>query len=150
MKYKHEERIEVIRQAYSGLFQLVSGVLFDKYVDFIDTYAEISKEEQESIYHEIIEHKETAMLAQYIRERGRKEGIEQGIERGIERGIQQGIHQGIVKKAKEDVIEILKLRFGNISSEIIENINQIDDPARLKELFKQGIQIKAIDSFRLN
>jgi len=62
MNYKKDERIEVIRQAYSGLFQLASHGLFDKYVDFIDMYAEVSKEEQENLYHEIIQHKETAMV----------------------------------------------------------------------------------------
>jgi len=39
------------------------------------------------------------------------------------------------------------LRFGKISPEIIDKINQINDPAKLKELFKKGIQIKKIDSF---
>jgi len=62
MNYKKDERIEVIRHAYSGLFQLASRMLFDKYVDFIDVYAEVSEQEQKSLYHEIIQHKETAML----------------------------------------------------------------------------------------
>ncbi|MDL1963993.1 MAG: hypothetical protein LWW98_06600, partial [Deltaproteobacteria bacterium] len=55
MNYKKDERIEVIRQAYSGLFQLASSVLFDKYVDFIDVYAQISEQEQKNLYHEIIQ-----------------------------------------------------------------------------------------------
>ena len=70
MNYTKDERIDVIRHAYSGLFKLVSHGLFDKYVDFIDVYAEVSKKEQENLYHEIIQHKETAMLAQYIRDKG--------------------------------------------------------------------------------
>jgi hypothetical protein len=45
MNYRKDERIEVIRHAYSGLFQLASRMLFDKYVDFIDVYAEVSDEE---------------------------------------------------------------------------------------------------------
>jgi hypothetical protein len=44
MNYTPEERSEVIRQAYRGLFELVAPILFDKYVDFIDIYAEIRKE----------------------------------------------------------------------------------------------------------
>lgn len=46
MHYKKGERVEVIRQAYSGLFQLVSCGLFDKYVDFIDVYEEVNEQEQ--------------------------------------------------------------------------------------------------------
>ena len=48
---------------------------------------------------------------------------------------------------KEDVIEVLELRFGKISPEIIDKITQINDPAKLKELLKKGIQTKEIDSF---
>ncbi|MCD6186418.1 MAG: hypothetical protein J7K84_11705, partial [Deltaproteobacteria bacterium] len=106
-------------------------MLFDKYIDFIDVYAQISKEEQENLYHEIIQHKETAMLAQYIREKG----------------MQQGMQQGIIQKAKEDVIEVLELRFDKISFKIIDKINQINDPVKLKELLKKAIQIKEIGSF---
>ena len=121
----------MIRHAYSGLFQLASRMLFDKYVDFIDVYAQISEQEQKSLYHEIIQHKETAMLAQYIREKG----------------MQQGMQQGIIQKAKEDVIEVLELRFGKISPKIIDKINQTNDPAKLKELLKKGVQVKEIDHF---
>jgi hypothetical protein len=74
MNYRKEERIEVISQAYKGLFQLVTRGLFDKYVDFIDVYSEISDQEQKQLYENIIQHKETAMLAQYIKEKGRQEG----------------------------------------------------------------------------
>lgn len=130
MNYKKDERIEVIRYAYSGLFQLASRMLFDKYVDFIDVYAQITEQEQKSLYHEIIQHKETAMLAQYIREKG----------------MQQGMQQGIIQNTKENIIEALELRFGKISPEIIDKINQINDPAKLKELHKKAIQIKKIDS----
>ena len=71
------------------------------------------------------------MLAQYIREKG----------------MQQGMQQGIIQKAKEDVIDALELRFGEISPEIIDKINQTNDPAKLKELHRKAIQIKEIDSF---
>ena len=67
------------------------------------------------------------MLAQYIRDKG--------------------MQQGIIQKAKEDVIEVLELRFGKISPEIIDKINQINDPAKLKKLLKKGVQIKEIDHF---
>ncbi|MCD4811462.1 DUF4351 domain-containing protein [bacterium] len=85
MNYKKNERIEVIRQAYSGLFQLASRGLFDKYVDFTDVYAEVS--EQENLYHEIIQHKETVMLAQYIRDKGMQQGMQQGTMKLLSRQI---------------------------------------------------------------
>ncbi|CAN2047454.1 hypothetical protein GMMP13_420012 [Candidatus Magnetomoraceae bacterium gMMP-13] len=81
MNYKPKERWEVIKQAYIGLFELVSPVLFDKYTDFIDVYAEVGEQEREIIYQEITEEKETAMIAQYIRSKGVQEGVQQGIVR---------------------------------------------------------------------
>ncbi|TVR00937.1 MAG: hypothetical protein EA399_02910 [Desulfovibrionales bacterium] len=78
MQYPASERLEVLRHAYQGLFQLASRVHFEKYVDFIDVYAEVQPEEQKALYDDIIEHKETAMLAQYIKDLGRVEGRVEG------------------------------------------------------------------------
>jgi hypothetical protein len=133
MSYEKSERIEVIRQAYVGLYQLASNVLFDKYVDFIDVYAKISPQEQDTLYQEIIEHQETAMLAQYIREKGKQEGK------------QEGLLQGMLQTGKANIIEVLELRFGTISEDIIHQIQQINDPDKLKNLLKKAIQLKKMD-----
>ena len=95
MDYTTQERPEVIRQAYLGLYQLATPMLFEKYVDFIDVYAEVQESEREQLYRAIAEKEDTAMLAQYIREKGYKEGLNQGIQRGIERGIADGLIEGI-------------------------------------------------------
>ncbi|MDM8517488.1 hypothetical protein QUF76_14915 [Desulfobacterales bacterium HSG16] len=73
MNYAPEERNEVIRQAYIGLFQL-APLLFEKYVDFIDTYAKVEEAEREEIYKDLFQQEETAMIAQYIREKGMIQG----------------------------------------------------------------------------
>ena len=78
MNYSPAERGEVIRRAYQGLFELVTPMMFDKYVDFIDVYAGIKEEEKQSLYQEIFEQEDTAMLAQYIREKGFQEGLVKG------------------------------------------------------------------------
>ena len=41
-------------------------------------YSEISEQEQQQLYETIIQNKETAMLSQYIKEKGRKEGRKEG------------------------------------------------------------------------
>ena len=137
MGYEKNERIEVIRQAYVGLYQLASNVLFDKYVDFIDVYAKISSEEQDTLYREIVEHQETAMLAQYIREKGKQDGLQQGM--------QEGLLQGVLQTGKANIIEVLELRFGKISEDIIHQIHQINDPDKLKDLLRKAIQLKRMD-----
>jgi len=119
MKYEKHERIEVIRQAYKGLFQLATRGLFDKYVDFIDVYSEISDQEQKQLYESIIQHKETAMLAQYIRDKGRQEGMQKGRQKGRQEGMQKG--------RQETVIALVR-NAGNkgLSEEMIAQIIDLD------------------------
>ncbi|MEA3417035.1 MAG: hypothetical protein U9R02_12935, partial [Thermodesulfobacteriota bacterium] len=143
MNYKKDERIEVIRQAYTGLFQLVSRGLFDKYVDFIDVYAEVSKEEQENLYHEIIQHKETAMLAQYIRDKG----MQQGMLQGMQQGMLQGMQQGMLLEAQDMLIEVLTERFGSVSGELSEQIKRINSRERLKDLLRHALRVKNFNEF---
>ncbi len=137
MSYKKSERIEVIRQAYVGLYQLASTTLFNKYIDFIDVYAKINLEEQDALYQEIVEHQETAMLAQFIREKGKQEGLQQGK--------QEGLLQGMLQTGKANIIEVLELRFGKVSDDIIHQIQQINDPDKLKNLLRKAIQLKKMD-----
>jgi hypothetical protein len=86
MRYPPGERWEVIRRAYRGLFELVSPMLFDKYADFIDVYAEIREDEREVLYREIAQQEDTAMLAQYIRDKGFQEGRMEGEIKGEIKG----------------------------------------------------------------
>ncbi len=145
MNYSKDERAAVILHAYTGLYELASSVLFDKYVDFIDVYAEITQEEQQALYHEMTHHKETMMLAQYIREKGIQQGMQQGIQQGMRQGMRQGMQQGIIAATKENIIEVLALRFGHVSSEWVEKINNISDVSELKALWKKAVLIKEMD-----
>ena len=120
-----------------GLYQLASTTLFNKYIDFIDVYAKINPEEQDALYQEIVEHQETAMLAQYIREKGKQEGLQQGKK--------EGLLQGMLQTSKANIIEVLELRFGKISEEIIHQIQQINNPDKLKNLLKKAIQLNKMD-----
>ncbi|MCW7755502.1 hypothetical protein OOT00_16120, partial [Desulfobotulus sp. H1] len=78
MNHRPEERGRVIREAWVGLYQLTSLAMFDKYVDFIDTYAAISEDEKEALLQEITEQEDTVMLAQHIKEKGIQEGVIMG------------------------------------------------------------------------
>jgi len=94
MHYRPEERGKVIRKAWVGLYQLTSLAMFDKYVDFIDTYAAISEDEKEALLKEITEEEDTVMLAQHIKEKGIQEGVILGREEGVILGRQEGVVMG--------------------------------------------------------
>jgi len=175
MNYTPEERPEVIRQAYMGLYQLATPMLFDKYVDFIDVYAGVRDKEREELYRAIAEKEETAMLAQYIKEKGFNEGMEKGIQRGkeetamlaqyikekgfnegMEKGIQQGIQQGMEQGIQQGVVDGLLegielgigLRFGAEGLKLMAAVRQIREVARLKAVKEAVKNARDLEDFR--
>ncbi|MDM8539265.1 hypothetical protein QUF70_21125 [Desulfobacterales bacterium HSG17] len=127
MNYRPEERGRVIREAYKGLYQLTNLALFEKYTDFIDVYAEINEDERESLYNELIEHKETVMLAQYIRDKGVRQGVQQGV--------------------RQSVLENLEVRFESVPGTVAKKINSINNLAILKTLLRKSILTDSPDQF---
>ena len=66
---------------------------------------------------------------------------------GISQGISQGIAEGIIQKGREDVIEVLEVRFQEVPTEIIQKINEIQDPALLKTLLREAIALESVEQF---
>ena len=106
MQYPPSERLEVLRHAYQGLFQLTSRVHFEKYIDFVDVYAEVQPEEQKAICAEIMKNEETAMIAQYIKDLGRTEGRVEGRVEGEVLGRQAIIQRLFTKRFGQDILNI--------------------------------------------
>ncbi len=55
---------------------------------------------------------------------------------------------GILRTRQEDVIDVLNARFGELSSELIERINDLDDLPVLKQLYRQAIVIGSLEEFQ--
>lgn len=134
MNYEKQERIEVIRQAYKGLFQLATRGLFDKYVDFIDVYSEISDQEQQQLYETIIQNKETAMLSQYIKEKGREEGRQEGRQEGRLEGRQEALITLVRNADKKGLTEEMIAQIIELDTDLVRKIlnnEQVEIPLHL-------------------
>lgn len=114
MNYDPQDRGEVIRQAYQGLYELTSPLLFEKYLDFIDVYAEIQEDERDALYKQLVQEENTVMLAQYIKDKGRQEGMQQGMLMGIE--------------------DLMDVKFGENGMRLVPIIGKIKDIERLREI----------------
>ena len=113
------------------------AMLFDKYLDFIDVYAGVQAEEREALYRDLAEKEETAMLAQYIKNKGFDEGIQQGI--------QQGLLEGITA--------LIEVKFGDRGMKILSEIGSIHDAGRLrqtKDAIKAGLDVQEIEKMILH
>jgi hypothetical protein len=59
-----------------------------------------------------------------------------------------GIQKGMMTRGREDVIDILEIRFDIVPSPLIEMINKIDDINQLKKLLKQAVTIGSLADFQ--
>ena len=58
--------------------------------------------------------------------------------------------EGILQKGREDVIDVLTIRFSDVPPALIEEINQIEDSSRLTTLHRQAITIGSLTEFQSN
>jgi len=59
-----------------------------------------------------------------------------------------GIQKGMMTRCREDIIDILEIRFDIVPSPLIEMINKIDDINQLKNLLKQAVTIPSLEDFQ--
>jgi len=82
---------------------------------------------------------------------GLKKGIEKEIKRakeeGIEEGMEKGMEKGLVEARREDILELLRLRFGDVSDEMRGKIITLEDVAKLNEVFKLAATAKDMEEF---
>lgn len=53
----------------------------------------------------------------------------------------------MLQKSREDVIDILEIRFEIIPRSILSVLNEINDPSILKILHKKAVTVKSLDEF---
>ena len=63
-------------------------------------------------------------------------------------GREKGMVKGMVDEAREMVLEVLDIRFQNVSSDIYEQIKALNNRMLLKKLHRSAIQSKDIDGFK--
>lgn len=149
MKYTPEERWDVIKQAYTGLFQLASLELFEKYIDFIDVYAEVREDERQVICQELQQHEETIMIAQYIRNEGKQEGLREGLREGLCEGNIKLLSRQFARKYRrvpEDFAAMLEGLNVEDYLELGEYMLDCDDVAELERWIQQRKHAKAAAS----
>lgn len=62
-------------------------------------------------------------------------------------GREEGREEGRVESARESIIEVLEVRFGEIPNPILAKINGINEVSLLKTIHRQAIAIPSLDAF---
>jgi predicted transposase/invertase (TIGR01784 family) len=87
------------------------------------------------------------VMRQEAFEQGLAQGMEQALEQGLEQGLERGLTQGIIQNGREAVLEILEIRFERVPAPLTEQVQALDDPAFLKRLHRQALQVDSLEAF---
>ncbi|MDB9313886.1 hypothetical protein PN462_12305 [Spirulina sp. CS-785/01] len=63
-------------------------------------------------------------------------------------GIEQGIEQGILRKSREDILEVLEVRFKVVPEGLRDTLNQIEQKSILTTLHRQAITVDSPEAFQ--
>jgi septum formation topological specificity factor MinE len=66
----------------------------------------------------------------------------------FERRALRARQEGILQQLREDILEVLQIRFENMPNSLEEAINQIEDDTVLKTLLRQAITISSLEEFQ--
>ena len=78
-------------------------------------------------------------LAEQFRQEGRQEGHQEGR--------QEGRQEGLIASKQQDIVEALEIRFVSIPEGLLEEIEIINDPAKLTNLLRAAIRCADVESF---
>jgi len=76
-----------------------------------------------------------------------KEGLEKGLKKGMQKGRQQGLQQGRQEERQKMILELLELRFGNVSNGLAEAVRAIHKARRLEDLFRTAATCVSMEAF---
>ncbi|MFB2839385.1 Rpn family recombination-promoting nuclease/putative transposase [Floridanema evergladense] len=89
---------------------------------------------------------------QQILQQGMQQGMQQGIQQGMQQGIQQGIQQGMQQGLKQGLLSGialgLELKFGAEGLELMPEIRQILDVAKLEAIQSAIKTVNSLDELR--
>ncbi len=80
------------------------------------------------------------VAGQQVFEKGRQTGLLDGKQQGLRQGLQQGL--------QETLLEILEERFNRLTSQLVRQIQAIDQPVILKQLLKQVQRCQTFEEFQ--
>jgi predicted transposase/invertase (TIGR01784 family) len=70
-------------------------------------------------------------------------------EKWIEQGLEQGLEQGQLQATRDNLVQVLRIRFDFVPEVVVTAVTAINDLATLKQLLKQATVAKTLDAFTL-
>jgi len=61
--------------------------------------------------------------------------------------IEKGEQSGMLRDARELVMDVLEVKFGAVSEDILDKVQKIQEREVLRGLFKQAIRVSSLEEF---
>ncbi|TZE80652.1 hypothetical protein [Calorimonas adulescens] len=75
----------------------------------------------------------------------KEEGIKEGIRKGIKKGRIEGRKEGRIRKAQENVLNVIKAKFNALPDDLKDKISKINDEDKLDEVLIEVVKSSSID-----
>ena len=123
---RYEGKLRIAKSLYRGGYGRQDILELFRLIDWIVNLPEAAEEE----FKREIQHFEGENQMPYVT----------SVERlARQEGLSQGIAEGIIQKGREVILDVLEVRFQKVPTEVIQKINQIEDPALLKTILREAI-----------
>jgi len=148
LKYiRHPDLARHLLEIFSSLEDLIPGA-GQEFIDWLESIFRyifnasdgVSVEELEKIVEKCLDKSKEGLVMTVA-----EQLIQKGREQGVQQGLQQGWQQGEVKKAREDIVNVLEIRFGDISLSLKERLAGICDQAILEDLLRKAVTVASLN-----
>ena len=69
-------------------------------------------------------------------------------ELALKEGLEKGLEKGIVQTAREAILDVLDIRFGQVPDSLRERVNAIGGERNLKDLHRRAILTPSLEEFQ--
>ncbi|MCT7956096.1 transposase [Laspinema palackyanum] len=104
---------------------------------FIDRMMSLPKQLEQQLRTELIEYREEKQMP-FI------SPMEELIQ---EEAMERGLQQGTLQTQRENILDLLQVRFGEVPQSLVEAVNRLEDISTLKQLHRQTISVGSIAEF---
>ncbi|MCT7956095.1 transposase [Laspinema palackyanum] len=124
----------LIRSLYEGGYRREE---VENLFRFIDRMMTLPKQLEQQLRTQLVEYREEKQMP-FI------SPMEELIQ---EEAMERGLQQGTLQTQRENILDLLQVRFGEVPQSLVEVVNRLEDISTLKQLIRQTISVGSIAEF---
>jgi flagellar biosynthesis/type III secretory pathway protein FliH len=140
-------KVSLVKQLYERGFSREDILELARFIDWIMVLPKELEQRFETAIAEYEEEKKMQYVTTWER-RGIEQGVQQGVQQGLQQGIEQGRELGELIATRDAVVEILRARFAQVPSFLIEALKGIKDRWLLRDILKQAAIVQSLEEFQ--